>query len=250
VNKMISKAIEFNPENELSKENQERSKIASLIKGLEIEEMGVAEKIGKPIDSSMLFNLNIDEDTGSSKVIDLHKSSFPVSSINFNMYESEENNANDESGINEEYTFNEDYSFNKEYNLIEEVNIQEDENISIEDYILSIAGSSFNVLQKQFLLDTNLDMQIAKTINGITYINKPVAKYIYKIAIDEIANDNYMLARNMLEVLCTTSIDTSYVNMALDILKIENVYSGDEFVNIIKKTIEKEKTLISLIRGL
>ena len=119
----------------------------------------------------------------------------------------------------------------------------------IDLYIKSITELSYDIDEKKFLLDTDKNLSKAKTISNVTYINYAASVHIYKRAINDLQKRNFVGAKNAFKIISLTSISSEYVNMALSVLKDENLCTKFEFMNIVSKTMEKEKILIDIIRA-
>ena len=127
---------------------------------------------------------------------------------------------------------------------------QDDEVNIVHSYVKIIEEMSSGVDAKHFFVDSSQNLAEAKTIDGVTYINQVAAAHIYNLAMNEIQKNQLDIAKVGLKLICLTSIDKKYVNMALDVLKTDAMCLQEEFIDIVNETIEKESLLIGKIKQL
>jgi len=267
-------------------EDLERSRIKNLIKGFELEEMGVEKKLNPQPDNSLRFVLDICNsnlcEKNYSNPIESNKEInstnpenevtpiFELCSDNTiseeckhapeNPFESIINQGQDSfSGddmflhteeIIEKEKDNEEALRSFSINKLESISNKDEKSALIFSYIKMITDMSSKLEEKHFLAGSNNDIAQAKVIGGVTYINYAATAHVYSIVMDEIRKNRLDAAESGLKLICLLSLDPKYVNLALNTLKDNKICSESDFVDIVNKTIEKEKILISTIKQL
>jgi len=135
---------------------------------------------------------------------------------------------------------------------LENITDKDEKSALVFSYIKIITEMSAELEEKRFLAcASNINaIAQAKIIDGVTYINYAATVYIYNMVKEDIRKNRLTAAKSGLKLICHASLDTKYVNKALNMLKDTNLCSESEYIDIINKTIEKEQALINTIKQL
>jgi|GEM_PF-6654200 len=136
---------------------------------------------------------------------------------------------------------------------LESISDKDEKNALVFSYIRIITEMASELEEKRFLssaCNNNNDIAQAKVIGGVTYINYAATVYIYNMVKEDIRKNRLAAAKSGLKLICLASLDTKYVNRAINMLKDNNICSEPDLEDIINKTIEKEKVLIDTIKQL
>ena len=207
---------------DINAEDSERERIQKLLQNFESEEVSFERNDDSKLDEFPRFILNINN----------------VNNIKFE----------EKSGYSTSVSMpNTSTEGNAIKDSLEDINYSS----LVDYYIKTTKESSLEDKIKHFLIDKDGNDAQTKVIDNVAYINRAASAQIYNAVMDEVnkgGNFDLNSVKNRLELVCLTSIDCEYVEMSLKVLKDVNICSNSEFMDIVSKTIQKEKKLNEKIK--